>query len=747
MKTSILSGLFKDLASPKIIPIISVSVVLGILLIIFAVSFSSMIFSGDMAPLASRAAGLSLAGCFCLCLICAFFGTFNGLIGMVQDAPTAVLSTMAVTVAAALGPASSPDVKFMTLVAVISVSSVCTGVCCIVVGRFGLANLLRYMPYPVVGGFLAGTGWLLSAGSIGVMCDVSLSPTTLGILTEPEILAKWVPGVFYGGALFAVLLKRSHFLIIPGSLLIGASVFYGVLALSGMTIQEAKAAGFLVSGAPEGGLWPAFSLSDLYLIDWPIVLQQLPGAFTVALVTIIGLLLNMSGIELATRSEMDMNRELTVTGAGNLVAGFCGSPPGYPSISLSLLGSKTGADSRLTGVIAALILGGVLFFGGQILEYFPKMILGGLVLLLGLFFIYDWLIITRERLPLLDWLIILAIFGVVGIFGFMEGVAFGLVTSIIFFVFRFSRVPVVKQQFTALERRSLKVRSVPHRHILQTEADKVVGYELTGYLFFGSASTLVESLQNTLSSDSTPQYMILDFSQVTGFDISAINNFQRVVFAAREAGTVIVITAAPERFTRAARMNFSEDTLESIQFFDTLNDGLEWSEDQLIRKIEVGMQGKNDLRDALFDRSVDDVMAHLMRQEYFESLVEALGSRLQRVHHSPGSIIAAKGDAGGGLHLIIWGNAVELDPESGLRVCCFEPGSVIAGPSPFTTEYINPTTVIAEPDCRTAFLSFKARELLENEDPALAIRLYKYLIQANDGKNITFHRLPPGKSA
>jgi len=70
------SELIEDLFSAKILPIISMSVVIGVLLIIFGVSFASMIFSGDLAPFASRAAGLTLAGCFFICGV-----TANGLIG------------------------------------------------------------------------------------------------------------------------------------------------------------------------------------------------------------------------------------------------------------------------------------------------------------------------------------------------------------------------------------------------------------------------------------------------------------------------------------------------------------------------------------------------------------------------------------------------------------------------------------------------------------------------------------------
>ncbi len=725
------SELIEDLFSAKILPIISMSVVIGVLLIIFGVSFASMIFSGDLAPFASRAAGLTLAGCFFICLISAFGGSFKGTISLTQDAPTAVLSGMAVSVAAALGMGALPEVKFMTITATIVISTVFTGLCFAGVGKFRLANLLRFMPYPVVGGFLAGTGWLLVEGSIGVMCDVSLSMGNLALLTPPETLIKWLPGIIYGAGLFIILQKRSHFLILPGSIVLSAMIFYGILVFSGTSIQEAKTAGFLVSGVPAGGLWPAFSLADFSLVQWPIVFQQFPGILTVALVSIIGMLLNMSGIELAARNELDMNKELMVSGAGNIIAGLFGSPPGYPAISLSLLGNKTNADSRLTGIISALILGFVLFFGGNILEYFPKPIIGGLVLLLGLFFIYDWIIVTRKRLPLTDWLIVISIFLVVGIFGFREGAAFGLVATLIFFVFRFSRVPVVKQRFTALERRSMKVRSAPHRHILNAEALKITGCELTGYLFFGSASTLTDSLKNAFMSDPAPLYMILDLEQVSGFDISAVNNFQRVIFAAKTTGAVIVITTAPKRFMEAIQRNFSEDAMEkTIRFFQTLDNGLEWCEDRLIRKIETALLEETNLRDDLFDRSVDDVMKHLDLQEYFEDLIDRLEGRLTHIQHPPGSIIMKKEEKIDGFHLLVRGNAIELNTDSGLQRCCLETGCVIAGPAAFVPDYICASTFVADSDCKTAFLSTEARKNLEKENPALAIELYGYLLQS-----------------
>ena len=724
------TGFIEELFSPRIIPVISMSIVVGILLVIFEVSFASMIFSGKLVGFASRAAGLILCGGFLMTLITAISSSFKGTVSLPQDAPVAVLASVAASIAAAAGPAATAEKTFMTVVAVMIVAAIFSGICFGIVGKFRLANLLRFMPYPVVGGFLAGTGWLLAAGSFGVMCDVSLTFHTLPSLIVPATLVKWIPGVIFGIVIFCLLIRWSHFLILPGGIVIGAAIFYGVLVVQGTTVEEAKISGFLISGVPKEGLWPVFSLSDLGLVDWQTVWQQMPAVFTVALVSIIGMLLNMSGIEFATRGELDMNKELMGAGLGNAVAGLCGAPPGYPSISLSLLGVRTGADSRLTGIISSLIVGAVLFFGGRVLEYFPKCLLGGLVLLLGLFFIYDWIIITRRRMPLIDWLIVVSIFLVIGFFGFLEGVAFGLVVTIIFFVFRFSRVPVVRQRFTALEKRSMKARSVPHRHILQAEAKRVSGYELAGYLFFGSASSLTDSLKQSLSTEPVPEYLLIDFSEVTGFDISVVNNFQRVAFSAKTAGAVLVFTAAPRHFIDAVKNNFPEDALARMMFFANLNDGIEWCEDQLIANVESALTREAGLRSDLFNRAVDDVMNHLVKQEYFETLMESLEKWLLQADHSAGTTIVEKSQEMEGCLFLTWGSGVALDPESGVKLGSLETGCVISAVAPFTDGYVSSSKIVADTDCRTAFFSRDARERLEKENTELALSVYKYLIRS-----------------
>lgn len=728
MPWRIVTELGEDLGSPRFLPAISTGLVMGILCVIISISFASMIFSGPLSDMALRGAGLTLWGTALLCLIAALGSRYRSIIGIAQDSPTAIMSTMAASLAAAMADTAAPDVRFMTVTATMAMATMASGAAFVLIGRYRLANLLRYMPYPVVGGFLAGTGWLLAMGSISVMCGVSPTPSTLQQLATPAMAAKWLPGVIYGALLFAAMLRWGHFMLLPGSLLLVMALFYAGLGITGMSVDAAKAAGLLVSGLPAGGLFPVFLPHDLVHIDWGLVWGQLPGIMTIVLVTAVGTLLNMSGIELGTGAETDMNREFSVNGVANLAAGAGGAISGYPALSMSLLGFKAGADSRWAGLTATMVVAGVLFAGGHALEYFPKAMLGGLILLLGLFFIHEWIIDARKKLPRTDYAIVLSIFVVVMLFGFLEGVAFGLVTTVIFFVVRFSRVPVVAATFTAARRRSCKQRPIPHRKILSAKGHCLVGYQLTGYLFFGSAATVVATMKAVLDDAPGTEAFIIDLENISGFDISAVNHFNRFVVNAANNGTSVVFTAAPQRFEAALRAHLAAAAAASVSFASDLDRGLEWCEERIIAEALEDTATSQDHRDALFNRSVDDVIAQLERQERFETLLERLAPWLEYREFEDGAVIMAKGAPLRAVHFIVSGEAINTDPDTDTRLGTLVPGDVVGITGAFGSAAAG-STVTAAGGCEVALLTPTARGLLEQEDPETAIGLHGYVIQ------------------
>ena len=213
----------------------------------------------------------------------------------------------------------------------------------------------------------------------------------------------------------------------------------------------------------------------------------------------------------------------------------------------SLCSKLLGATTRLTGVVAALVIGVALFLGDGILEFVPAPLVGGGILIFaGLGMLDEGLVKSRKRLPYSEYGIILLIFIAILSFGLIEGVGVGMLATLVFFAVRLSRVDPIASQFTARARESNKARPVPDRAILLEEGERVQAYQLRGYLFFGSVCPLAAHLRQSLSSASRPTCLILDFSAVSGFDFSAVNVLSRFLQTANTAGVRVALSALSE---------------------------------------------------------------------------------------------------------------------------------------------------------------------------------------------------------
>lgn len=193
----------RDAATPELLlPALSSGLMVGLLVIVVELSMASLIFSGQLSPFASSAAGLTLFGTFVMCVVLALGSSYSNSICLPEDAPAAIMAGVSASVAAALcTPDADPRVAFATLGAALTLSTLSTAALFALLGRFGLGNMVRYMPYPVVGGFLAGVGWMLVDGSFSIMNGMPLSFATLPALSGLEQIARWAPGLLLALAL------------------------------------------------------------------------------------------------------------------------------------------------------------------------------------------------------------------------------------------------------------------------------------------------------------------------------------------------------------------------------------------------------------------------------------------------------------------------------------------------------------------------------------------------------------------
>lgn len=592
----LLNRFLREFHPSRLLPSLAAGLVMGILLVVVAVSFAALIFSGQLVDFLPIGIGIALFSAVVFGVVVALLSSFPGAVAIPQDSPAAILAFIAASIAGSVAASTSAEDRFLTVMAAVALASILTGVFFLSLGLLKLGGLTRFMPYPVVGGFLAGTGWLLVQGSFGVMADTSLGFAQLPYLFQSDVLARWLSGLFFAVFLIVIMRRYSHFLIMPGALLAAMALFYVVLLLTGTSIAEAGEQGWLLEAPPGAGLWQLRTFTALTRADWPAIFGQVGGLATILIVSVVSALLNASGIEVAVEQDIDLNHELQVAGIANLVSGLGGGMPGYHALSLSVLGHRMGTNSRLVGLFSALVCAVVLIFGASILTYFPKPVLGGLLMFLGLSFLVEWVYDAWFKLPRADYVVVLLIVGVVAVFGFLEGVGVGLLAAIALFVANYSRIDVVKHVLTGENRRSNVERPLLYRQLLRQKGQWLYILELQGYIFFGTANRLLDQVHRRVDDPelSSPRYVVLDFRLVSGLDSSAVLSFAKMKQLAQAKDFVLVFTQLASGIRRQMEKELFEDGADTVwRIFPDLDRGLEWCENQMIQVFEsVGLAAK-----------------------------------------------------------------------------------------------------------------------------------------------------------
>lgn len=554
------------------------SIIAGALLFVLEfgliASFAALVY-GTAAPRdLAQGIGLLVVGDAMIVAVIVLLSAYRGTIAIGQDLPAAVLGVAAVSMTAA---ASSRDTAFATLVMMVVLTTVAAGALFIFLGTFKLGNLIRFLPYPVMGGFLAGTGYLLVAGGIGFM----LEGTELAFFA-PEALLHWIPAFGLGVVLFLLARRSSNPFWMPVALLIATVLFFLVSWALGYTPQALAAEGWLVGGLPDTGLWRfPLSASLLSQVEWALIVEQIPVLAPMIFISAVAMLLNANGLELIIKRDLDLNREMVITGVANLFSALVGGIVGYHAISMTGLNHTLSPNRRLPGIVLALLLVASIALGASLISYIPKLVLGGLVIFVGLLLLGDWIYDAWFKFPHIDFLIILLITVVIAWQGFLIGVLLGVAAALIMFVINYSRTNVVRHSLSGADYRSRVTRSPASQEALSALRQQVYIMRLQGFIFFGTANSLLETVRRHAKSDLT-RYVILDFRNVNGLDSTALLSFLKMKQLAADQNITLLFTGmSPELQAQISRGGFSEDG-ETARFFATLDQGIEWCEDRLL---------------------------------------------------------------------------------------------------------------------------------------------------------------------
>jgi len=701
------ASLVPDLAAGSVSALVTLS---------FSTSYAVLIFSGPaLEPFLPAGLHVALITAALVGFVLALGSSVPFAVGGPDSNATAILAVMATSLSATLAARGvSRDGVAVGVLLMLAASALVTGLFVLLLGALRWGRLVRLLPYPVSGGFLAGSGFLVLAGAFKVLTGVLLSWGAMPSLATVPMLA-WATAVPVALALLIVPRFYKHLLLIPAVIVAGIVVFYAGLWVSGGSLDLARSQGLLMGPIDDAGrAWQWWSVSTA---PWSALVGEWKHLLAMVVVVMVSILLNAAGLELATHREVDLDRELRINGLANLVSGASGGMVGYLQVSRSLLNFQAGAGSRAAGLWMALVCGAVAVFFTSIVAYAPRPVLAGLLLYLGFALLREWLWDAYFKLPLPEYMLIVVILALIASQGIIAGVGFGLLVASGFFAYSYSRTDYIRHNLSSSTHRSNKERSREEMAALRERGGIARALCLQGYLFFVLASSLVDTCRQLITREGV-RYLLLDFRMVQGLDASAALGFTKLhQLCARHQVGLVLSGVRPELQTVLRQMRFLPH--REISVVEDLDRGLEWIED---RVLEAGSGGTGPVREVS--------LREMLGEHFSPAALEILLGACQTVELESGATLIRRGDPGDALYFIERGELavlMALPNEQQKRVRALTPGTVV-GEMALYSGQPRSADVVAATTCRMQKLEAERFARLQHDHPAVANQFHHFVV-------------------
>ncbi|WP_339035969.1 SulP family inorganic anion transporter [Bradyrhizobium symbiodeficiens] len=688
----------------------------SVLTVTFGLSYSLLIFAGPLSPYLSFGIAATFISSAVLAAVIALGSSLPFAIAAPDSSTAAMTGILAASLVERIETASLPAPLLSSVLITLGLSTILTGFVLCGLGLTRMGRAIRYVPYPVVGGFLGATGFVIVMGAIRVITDHPVEFATLQRVANGVALLEL--GAACAMALVLYLTwhrSRSPFglpIILIGGMLTAHVAFWA----SGISLEQARALGWTFRPPPQAAFMLPWHIDELARYPWSAVPDLLGNLVAVIFVAASSTLFNTTGIELAVHREANLERELNVTGAANMLTGALGGYAGCISVSRSILNFGAGGRGRLSGLTVAAMSLLMLAVAPELLGFMPKFVLGGLLLYLGADQLHKWIIESRKRLSKLEYLSLIAIIVIIIGWGFVPGILIGVIIGCATFAFSAARVESIKYSFDGAEFRSSLDRSRDDQEVLLAHGGKIQGLNLQSYLFFGSANRLYQHVKQLLQERPECRYLLFDFKLVTGVDSSAAYSFAQIKRSAHDLGVELILVHLP---TAAEKVLRSSDFVgDGVTIIPELDHALEWCENELIAQHQGLEQEEASLR-GWFTRILDS-----------EDDADRLIHRCQRIEVEAGEIIVRAGDPADSMHFILEGRVgimVPAEEDRTTRVRSLGRYTTI-GEMGLVSNTPRSATIQAEVDSVLYVLNTRQFDAIRDEDTALSHKLLTYFV-------------------
>ncbi len=554
-----------------------------------AIAFGVTIYSAISPQYAAFGALTGILGAMALGLIAPTFGGTDRLISAPCAPAAAVLAAFAIEM-------TRQGVVPEDIVLMLTVLGLLTGLLQIMMGFLGIGRLIKYIPYPVVSGYLSGVGLIIVGSQIPKFAGAPAGSAWVEVLVTPQHW-DW-RGLVIGGVTVVVMLCSTRFVKTVPSTIVGLAA--GLLAYVGIAAGDADLLRLegnpLVVGALNASADGYLGLiTDRWHEIGGLQLSQVGAlvgsALTLAALLSIDTLKTCVVLDQMTRSRHDSDRELAAQGLANVVSCGIGGMPGAGTMGASMVNLVSGAETRVSGVIEGVLAVAAALVLSMFIAWIPVAALSGVLIVVGIRMIdTDPLRFLESTSTVIDFSVVLAVVGVALTVGLIAASVVGVVLSIMLFLREQVGGTVLRRKSCVSERTSTWYRPEHEMRILETKGQSAVIFELQGSLFFGTAQQLYRLLEPELL---TASYLIIDLQRVQSVDITAAHTLNLVRDVLAERKVPLILSTVRERLPNGRNLreflelSGLESRDDAVIYLPNLQAAIEWVEARILGESEI----------------------------------------------------------------------------------------------------------------------------------------------------------------
>ncbi len=688
-----------------------------------SIGYSITAFSGLGGDFLPQAAFLGISAVIMSCFITALFSGTPTLISGPSGPITVVLISMIAEFQAVLTPYTNPENHYGLLLGAAALSLLLGGLFQAMLGYLKFGNITKYVPYPVISGFINGIALSLilhqlpnvwgrdTAYTIFNLGSAFHAPNSItmivGGLTTISVLiaAKWFPRV--SPSLFGLVVGNLAYFIMVAT--VGG--IDSVPVIGEIRIDQV---GAVVFGSTLGML----DTSTLVII----LPKVLFFGIILCLISSMETLMCSAAVSYHYSQRFDGNRDLVAQGIGNVATAFVSPVPSSGSLVRSSANMNAGGQTRWSGVICGVMILVIFLATHQQLGMIPLASLAGLIIAIGVLLLdgstYVMFInsikgkyYSRD----IGWNLLVSLIVTVLTAGVNLSLAIfvGILITSANFIIKMGK-SVIRRTYRCDQCRSKRIRNLEHTRHLQQFGNQILVIELQGPLFFGSAEEVAKTIYAL--QDET-EIIIINTKRINEVDITGIQCLIQAYHAMISCCKLIVFTHILDGnpLWEPLRYLHKEKKIRSEHFFPDIDSAIEFAENQIL----CGNQCQVSNRE--YRLSEMDILA-----EFSEEEIRILNGMVYRETYRQGEVIIKQGDRNRDLFLLTCGTvSAKLSIRNkghGRRLNSINSG-VSFGEIAMFDNKPRSVDVVADEDVKIYRLPYAQFRVLQEQEPLIANKL------------------------